>query len=359
MAAAVPWVEKYRPTTLPELVGNTDAIGKLMLLAKEGNLPNLLLCGPPGTGKTTSMLCLANDLLVGGSGSREMLKEAVMELNASDDRGLDVVREKIKLFAQTRKTFTPAATEGGGGGGGGAAKHLHKIVILDEADSMTPAAQQALRRTMEIYSHSTRFAFACNNSNKIIEPIQSRCAIIRYKKLSNTDVITKILSIMKAEGILHEHEPEKNAYTEDGLGAILYLAEGDLRHAINTLQATYVGYRFVSAENVFKVCDQPHPVLIENILISAIQRRSIKEAHAEMNRLLHRGYAPADLLSTFFRVAQHNVKLYKTELQQVEVLKVIGETTMRMAEGVSSALQLAGMLARIIEVAEPAGASAT
>ncbi|EPY27049.1 replication factor C subunit 2/4 [Strigomonas culicis] len=221
---------------------------------------------------------------------------------------------------------------------------------------MTPAAQQALRRTMELHSHSTRFAFACNASNKIIEPIQSRCAIIRYKKLSNTDVITKVLSIMKAEGILDEADPSKNAYTEDGLEAILYLAEGDLRHAINTLQATYVGYRFVSADNVFKVCDQPHPVLIENILVSAIQRRNITEAHAEMSRLLHRGYAPADLLATFFRVAQHNVKLYRTELQQVEVLKAIGETTMRMAEGVSSALQLAGMLARIIEVADPAAA---
>uniref|UniRef100_A0A0A9Y1D2 Replication factor C subunit 2 n=1 Tax=Lygus hesperus TaxID=30085 RepID=A0A0A9Y1D2_LYGHE len=180
---------------------------------------------------------------------------------------------------------------------------LHKIVILDEADSMTSAAQQALRRTMELHSSTTRFAFACNNSNKIIEPIQSRCAVVRFSKLSNVDILKRLVHV------IHE---EKVAYSDDGLEAILYLAEGDLRQAMNALQATFTGYGLVNADNVFKVCDQPHPVLVENILRACLLHKDLQEAHKEMQRLLHRGYAPADVLSTFFRLAQTHVKLFSS-----------------------------------------------
>ncbi|KAI5427303.1 hypothetical protein KIW84_032643 [Lathyrus oleraceus] len=148
----VPWVEKYRPSKVVDIVGNEDAVSRLQVIARDGNMPNLILSGPPGTGKTTSILALAHELL--GPNYRE----AVLELNASDDRGIDVVRNKIKMFAQKKVTLPPGR---------------HKVVILDEADSMTSGAQQALRRTMEIYSNSTRFALACNTSSKIIEPIQS------------------------------------------------------------------------------------------------------------------------------------------------------------------------------------------
>lgn len=367
-AIAVPWIEKYRPRTMADVVGNPEAISRLQVIAKEGNLPNLLLCGPPGTGKTTSMLCLARDLLapvdagVSDEVAREILKNAVLELNASDDRGLDVVREKIKLFAQTRKTLPHRVNSSATavlhhresntdvGDDAPAAVQLHKIVILDEADSMTPAAQQALRRTMEMHSATTRFAFACNNSNKIIEPIQSRCAVVRFSKLSNVDTLKRMLHIIQAENV---------AYTDDGLEAILYLAEGDLRQATNALQATYTGYGMVNADNVFKVCDQPHPVLVENIMVACLAKRDLAEAHAEMNRLLGRGYAPADVIATFFKVAQTNVRLFRSEMQQLEILKIVSDTTMRIAEGVGSPLQLAAMLARIITATINATNSAT
>ncbi|CCW62562.1 unnamed protein product [Phytomonas sp. EM1] len=345
-SSLTPWVEMYRPQTMSDIVGNAEAVSRLQVIAREGNLPNLLLCGPPGTGKTTSMLCLARDLLLRGSaassssaGNRDILKDAVLELNASDDRGLDVVRERIKLFAQTKKTLPGGGPNGDSTGG----IALHKIVLLDEADSMTPAAQQALRRTMELYSATTRFAFACNQSSKIIEPIQSRCAIVRFEKLSNMDILKRLMFVVKQENV---------QYTDDGLEALLYMAEGDLRQAMNALQATHTGYSMVNAENVFKVCDQPHPVLVENILTACLTKKDLAEAHREASRLLRRGYAPSDVISTFFRVAQTKVQMFRNEVQQLEVLKIIGETTMRIAEGVGTPLQLAAMLARMIATVE-------
>ncbi|RYR29883.1 hypothetical protein Ahy_B01g054484 isoform B [Arachis hypogaea] len=176
----VPWVEKYRPSKVSDVVGNQDAVSRLQVIARDGNMPNLILSGPPGTGKTTSILALAHELL--GSNS----KEAVLELNASDDRGIDVVRNKIKMFAQKKVTLPPGR---------------HKIVILDEADSMTSGAQQALRRTMEIYSNTTRFALACNTSSKVIEPIQSRCAIVRFSRLSDEEILGRLMVVVQAEKV--------------------------------------------------------------------------------------------------------------------------------------------------------------
>ena len=156
----IPWVEKYRPKSLDDITGNKDTMIKNN--CKDGNMPHLLLSGPSGTGKTTSIYCLSNQLL-----GEELIKDSIMELNASDERGIDIVRGKIKMFAQ--KIILP--------------EKCHKIIILDEADSMTSAAMQAMRRTMELYSSSTKFVFICNNSSKIIEPIQSRCSMMRYGRL--------------------------------------------------------------------------------------------------------------------------------------------------------------------------------
>jgi replication factor C subunit 2/4 len=231
-----PWIEKYRPTRLHEIVGNAEAVERLQAIAQMGNLPNIILAGPPGIGKTTSILCLAHEML------GESYKNAVLELNASDARGIDVVRNKIKMFAQKKVTLPP---------------NRHKIIILDEADSMTSAAQQALRRTMEIYSSTTRFAIACNNSTKIIEPIQSRCAVLRFTRLSDTEVYTRVKAVADAE---------KVNITKDGFEAIIFTAEGDLRNALNALQSTTSGFGMVTADNVFKVCDQPQPAKIKVVV---------------------------------------------------------------------------------------------
>jgi replication factor C subunit 2/4 len=240
-------VEKYRPVFLDDIVGNTETIERLKIIAKDGNMPHVIISGMPGIGKTTSVLCLARQLL------GDAYKEAVLELNASDERGIDVVRNRIKGFAQKKVTL-PAGRQ--------------KIVILDEADSMTSGAQQALRRTMEIYSGTTRFAFACNQSNKIIEPLQSRCAILRYARLTDGQVVKRLYQICQAE---------KVEYSDDGIAALVFSAEGDMRQAINNLQSTHAGFGFVNGDNVFRVVDSPHPIKVQ-AMIKNCQEQKIDDA---------------------------------------------------------------------------------
>eukprot|EP00968_Pinguiococcus_pyrenoidosus_P014935 scaffold1370_cov271-Pinguiococcus_pyrenoidosus.AAC.3 len=256
----VPWVEKYRPQLLSDVVGNADTVARLAAIAEMGNLPNVILCGPPGTGKTTSVHALARQML------GDAYKEAVLELNASDARGIDTVRGRIKMFAQKRVTLP---------------RGKHKIVILDEADSMTAAAQQAMRRTMEIYSNTTRFALACNISTKIIEPIQSRCAILRYTRLSDDQILERLRQVCEAEDV---------GYTQEGLDAIVFTAEGDMRHALNGLQSTVSGFEYVSQENVFKVCDQPHPVTVRRI-IGSCEKKDLFQALDLLKGLYDTGYS--------------------------------------------------------------------
>ncbi|KAK6453630.1 DNA replication factor C [Scheffersomyces xylosifermentans] len=318
-ALELPWVEKYRPHKLDDVVGNEETVERLKLIAHDGNMPHMIISGLPGIGKTTSIHCLAFELL-----GPEYYQQATLELNASDDRGIDVVRNKIKHFAQTKISLPPGR---------------HKIIILDEADSMTPGAQQALRRTMEIYSNTTRFAFACNQSSKIIEPLQSRCAILRYNKLADDQVLTRLLEVAKAEDV---------KYNSEGLQALIFTAEGDMRQAINNLQSTVAGFGFVNDVNVFKIVDQPHPLVIQKILIACTKNKDIDEALALLDGLWDKGYSAIDIVTSTFKVAKTLPGI--GEQKRLELIKEIGFVHMRVLEGVSTYLQLCGMYAKICDL---------
>ncbi|XP_063699210.1 replication factor C subunit 2 [Culicoides brevitarsis] len=311
----LPWVEKYRPTTFDEIVGNVETVQRLSVFAKQGNAPNIIIAGPPGVGKTTTILCLARILL------GDCFDEAVLEMNASNERGIDVVRNKIKSFAQQKITLP---------------KGRHKIIILDEADSMTEQAQQALRRTMEIYSNTTRFALACNSSEKIIEPIQSRCAMLRYTKLSDAQLLAKCIEVCQKENV---------KYDESGLEAIVFTAQGDMRQALNNLQSTHNGFGFVNSENVFKVCDEPHPLIVQEMLEHCV-KGDIHKAYKIMAKLFQLGYAAEDIIGNVLRVCK---RMKMPEKLKLIYIRDIGEAHMKIIDGLNSLLQMTGLLAKLCE----------
>jgi replication factor C subunit 2/4 len=224
----------------------------------------------------------------------------------------------------------------------------HKIIILDEADSMTSAAQQALRRTMELHSATTRFCLACNNSTKIIEAIQSRAAILRYSRLTNEQVLECLLRVCSGEGI---------SYTEGGLEAILFTAEGDLRQALNSLQAANSlvggsagagggddGGNMITPEIVYKVCDTPHPKTCQEIL-QACSRGDARSAVSTLRELAARGYSASDLIGTLFKVTKSSDAI--PEALKLEYLREIGFVQLRVVDGVGSTLQLLGLVSRL------------
>lgn len=259
------------------------------------------------------MLCLARMLL------GEKFKDAVLELNASNERGIDVVRGDIKLFAQKRVTLDPGK---------------HKIVILDEADSMTSGAQQALRRIMEDFSTTTRFALACNTSDKIIEPIQSRCALLRFSKLTEAQILSRLLFVCEKEQVIK---------TNDGLEALLYIAQGDLRSAINNLQSTSKTFDVVSAENVYKLCDEPHPITVR-VVLELCAKGEVQPALHHLNKIWDQGYSAQDIIGTFSKVVK-TVTL--AEYLKLEFLKHIGLVHMKVIEGHNTLVQLSGLVSRL------------
>ncbi len=313
-----PWIEKYRPIEIDELVLDDGTLNKIKKIIEDKNMPNIIITGSPGIGKTTTILCIAKKLL------GKYYKQGVLELNASDDRGVKTVQESIEYFCKKKLEI-----------GDNYAKH--KIVLLDEADNMTKKAQQAINNLMQEYHHNTRFAFTCNNSSQIIEAIQSRCIIFRYSRLSVQQLRKRLEYICKVENI---------PYTEEGLNTIIVTSQGDLRQAINNLQLTFNGYINIIPENVYKLCDKPHPLVIQNIF-EACHKKDFKTALTHLTGLYEKGYSSSDIAFTMIYTLKNISNTVIDEKTKILFLEEIGRTSLIISQGMNTHLQLTGSIAAL------------
>ena len=311
------WVEKYRPERLEDVVGHPDITERLQSYVDRDDLPHLLFAGPAGTGKTASAVSIAKEIY------EDDWQDNFLELNASDERGIDVVRDRIKDFA--RSSF------------GG---HDYRVIFLDEADALTDDAQSALRRTMEQFSNNTRFILSCNYSSKIIDPIQSRCAVFRFAQLGDDAVAAHLRTIAENEDL---------EYTDDGIEALVYAADGDMRRAINALQAASATGEIVDEETVYAITATARPEEIEEMVTEAL-RGDFTAARATLDDLLtNRGLAGGDIIDQIHRsVWNFDVE----EAAAVRLLDRLGEADYRIAEGANERVQLEALLASVALDAE-------
>ncbi|MBI5228213.1 replication factor C small subunit [Candidatus Micrarchaeota archaeon] len=308
----LPWTEKYRPKKLDEVVGQLDAVSTLVAFVKSKNMPNLLFAGPPGVGKTTCAMALAHELY------GDSLQGNFLELNASDERGIEVVRGRIKDFAR-------AVSMG---------EAPFKLIFLDEGDALTTDAQQALRRTMESSSMVSRFIISANYSSRIIEPIQSRCAVFRFMPLKEKEVIAALEHVAKAEKLKIDEEAYK---------ALFYVCEGDMRRALTILQSCAMQSNHIKAELVHKISAQATPKEVKEMMEFAVKGK-FKEAREHLDKLIITyGLSGEDILMQVYREVP---KLSIDEREKIKLIALVGEYNFRLVQGANERIQIEALLAQ-------------
>lgn len=313
------WAEKYRPKTLNDMVDREEIVSRFRSFVKDKNLPHLLLVGPAGVGKTTSILCLAHDLYGPG------YQNSVLELNASDERGIDVIRDKVKNFARTSAIASEVS---------------FKILILDEADSLTTAAQHALRRTMEVYTRTCRFCLIGNYSENIIDPIQSRCSVFRFGPLAEQDVKSYISMIAKKEGV---------KLIPEGLDAVFEASGGDMRKATNLLQAAAATQGEVDDIAIYSVLGKVSPQRVREMINLGLKGNFLESREILRSLLIDEGLGAEDILRMIY---SELMRMQMPEKWKVRISDTVGEVDFRLTQGARPEIQLSTLIAKLALASE-------
>ena len=312
----IPWVEKYRPKTSKDILLEPFIKEKIEKILETKNIPNMIMTGEPGTGKTSTILFLAKQIY--GS----YYDDNVLELNASDDRGLSIINNTISPFCKKKSNI-----------------NMNKLIILDEADSITPKAQNLLSNIISEYRRNTRFVFICNDCSQIIEAIQSRCIIIKYPRINSDNLFEKIKSICINENI---------KYDEEAIKTLLFVSDQDIRQAINNLECVFYSFNSLTIGNIYKLIDQPKPFYINEILKNCLNK-NYKEAINIVRNLFNKGYNPNDILLTFMKSLFENEEIEKliSEEIKLKIYEIISLSYIRVNSGNDTLLQLCGCISKI------------
>jgi replication factor C small subunit len=313
------WAEKYRPRTLDEIVDREEIVSRFKSFVKDKNLPHLLLVGPAGVGKTTSILCLARDLY--GSSYQNY----ILELNASDERGIDVIREKVKNFARTAAIASEVS---------------FKILVLDEADSLTTPAQHALRRTMEVYTRTCRFCLIGNYSENIIDPIQSRCSVFRFGPLAEKDIKSYITTIAKKEEV---------KLLSEGLDAVFEASQGDMRKATNLLQAAAATQGDVDDIAIYSVLGKVSPQRVREMINLGMKGEFLEAREILRSLLIDEGLGAEDVLRMIY---SELMRMKMPEKWKVRISDTVGEVDFRLTQGSRPEIQLSTLIAKLALASE-------
>ncbi|PKL72627.1 MAG: replication factor C small subunit [Methanobacteriales archaeon HGW-Methanobacteriales-2] len=312
-----PWVEKYRPQDLDDVVGQDHIIQRLKQYINEESMPNLMFTGPAGVGKTTTAIALAKAML------GEYWKQNFLELNASDARGIETVRKDIKSFCRLKAVGAP-----------------FRIIFLDEVDNMTKDAQHALRREMEMYTKTSSFVLSCNYSSKIIDPIQSRCAIFRFAPIKGHQVIKRLEIIAKAE---------KVNYAPGTLESIVYFAEGDMRRAVNILQSTSSMGEEVTEETVHDVVSKAKPKDVRRIVNLALDGDFMDARDLLREVMVVQGTSGEDMVTQVYQeVSKMSMDDLISSENYINLVEHIGEYDFRIREGANPRIQLEALLTKFL-----------
>ncbi|MDD5331809.1 MAG: replication factor C small subunit [Candidatus Nanoarchaeia archaeon] len=306
------WTEKYRPKTFEDVRGQDKIVERIKAMVKNKNIPNLLFSGPAGVGKTSLALVIAKELY------GVNWKDSILDLNASDDRGIDVIRNTIKDFARTKPINNVP----------------FKLIYLDESDSLTKEAQHALRRTMENFTNNVRFIFSCNYSSKIIDPLHSRCSVFHFKPLQRKDIEEYVNFIAKNEGI---------KVNDGAIDALYASTEGDVRRIVNILQSCTALSKTITEETIYGVVSAVRPKEVRFVIEESIRGNFVSAREKLLEVMLQHGLSGLDVIK---QIQKEIVDMNISEKKKMDMIDACGEIEFRMVEGSDEFLQLQTLLAK-------------